>query len=247
LHDSEPVITPSSLQADAVHVNRSGRAVLRGVSFSVDRGEIYALLGGNGAGKSTTLLTFLGLLRTEKGNVRVNGREVGDDPVAARRAMAYLPESAALYDHLDARENLEYLLGIAGSQATAREIATALDEMGLPPSAHSRALAEYSKGMRQKVALALATLRNSEILLLDEPTSGLDPSAIDEFHSLVRRLAGSGKSVLMVTHDLHGACHSADRVGLLRDGRLTHEFRAYPEARINPAMVHQAFTASCPP
>ncbi len=236
----------SSLEAAALSVSRGGRSVLRGVSFAVQPGETYALLGGNGAGKSTTLLTFLGFLRPDSGAARVLGRRVETDIAAARRAIAYLPESAALYDHLDARENLQYLLDLGGSRARGADIERALDEVALPDAARSRRLAEHSKGMRQKVALALALLRDSEVLLLDEPTSGLDPLAIDEFHALVRRLAADGKAVLMVTHDLYGACRSADRIGLLRDGELVHEFVAPTDGHIDMSVVHQVFAGQRP-
>ncbi|MFN7272329.1 MAG: ABC transporter ATP-binding protein [Gammaproteobacteria bacterium] len=220
--------------------------MLRRVSFAVQPGETYALLGGNGAGKSTTLLTFLGFLQPDSGAARVLGRQVETDIAAARRAIAYLPESAALYDHLDARENLQYLLDLGGSRARGADIERALDEVALPDAARSRRLAEHSKGMRQKVALALALLRDSEVLLLDEPTSGLDPLAIDEFHALVRRLAADGKAVLMVTHDLYGACRSADRIGLLRDGELVHEFVAPTDGHIDMSVVHQVFAGQRP-
>lgn len=236
----------SSLEAAALSVSRGGRSVLRRVSFAVQPGETYALLGGNGAGKSTTLLTFLGFLRPDSGAVRVLGRRVETDIAAARRAIAYLPESAALYDHLDARENLQYLLDLGGSRARGADIERALDEVALPDAARSRRLAEHSKGMRQKVALALALLRDSEVLLLDEPTSGLDPLAIDEFHALVRRLAADGKAVLMVTHDLYGACRSADRIGLLRDGELVQEFVAPTDGHIDMSVVHQVFAGQRP-
>jgi ABC-2 type transport system ATP-binding protein len=220
--------------------------VLRRVSFAVQPGETYALLGGNGAGKSTTLLTFLGFLQPDSGAARVLGRRVETDIAAARRAIAYLPESAALYDHLDARENLQYLLDLGGSRARGADIERALAEVALPDAARSRRLAEHSKGMRQKVALALALLRDSEVLLLDEPTSGLDPLAIDEFHALVRRLAADGKAVLMVTHDLYGACRSADRIGLLRDGELVQEFVAPTDGHIDMSVVHQVFAGQRP-
>ena len=236
----------SSLEAAALSVSRGGRSVLRRVSFAVQPGETYALLGGNGAGKSTTLLTFLGFLRPDSGAARVLGRQVETDIAAARRAIAYLPESAALYDHLDARENLQYLLDLGGSRARGADIERALDEVALPDAARSRRLAVHSKGMRQKVALALALLRDSEVLLLDEPTSGLDPLAIDEFHALVRRLAADGKAVLMVTHDLYGACRSADRIGLLRDGELVQEFVAPTDGHIDMSVVHQVFAGQRP-
>ena len=229
------------LEAEALTVARGGRTVLRNVSFAVGQGEIFALLGGNGAGKSTTLLTFLGFLQPVAGTARVLGHEVGANLVTARRAIAYLPESAALYDHLDARENLRYLLELADGEVSEQKIEHALEQVALTAEARGRRLAEYSKGMRQKVALALALLRDSSILLLDEPTSGLDPAAIDEFHLLVRGLADAGKAVLMVTHDLYGACQSADRIGLLRDGVLAYEFTAPQSGRIDTESVHRAF------
>ncbi len=231
------------LQAEGLRVLRSGREVLAKVSFSVASGEVYGLLGGNGAGKSTTLATFLGFLPPAEGRVCVNGREVGSDVPAARRAVAYLPEAASLYEHLDARENLRYFLQLAGAPCSDAAIDAALDRVWLDPEARSRRLGGYSKGMRQKVAIALAILRATDILLLDEPTSGLDPAAIDEFHALVRGLADAGKTILMVTHDVYGACQVADRIGLLRGGRLVAEFAAPPGGRIDTETVHRAFSA----
>ena len=99
----------------------------------------------------------------------------------------------------------------------------------------------YSKGMRQKVAIALAILRQTPVLLLDEPTSGLDPIAIDEFNALVRKLAEQGKTILMVTHDVYGACQVADRIGLLRQGQLVGSFEAKTDGRIETERVHAAF------
>lgn len=233
------------LEAQGLEVRRGGRAVLRGVSFAVAAGEVFGLLGGNGAGKSTTLATCLGFLAPAAGAVQVNGRPVADDVAAARRAMAYLPEAAALYEHLDARENLRYFLQLADAPARGARldhaIEAALDRVALPAAARGRRLADHSKGMRQKVAIALAMLRDSDILLLDEPTSGLDPTAIDEFHALVRALADAGKAVLMVTHDVYGACQVADRIGLLRDGRLVDLFSAPAGGRIDTETVHRAF------
>jgi ABC-2 type transport system ATP-binding protein len=230
-----------ALQAESLSVARGGREVLRGVSFEVRRGEVHALLGGNGAGKSTTLLAFLGFLAPSSGAVRVEGRAVGDDPAAARRRIAYLPETATLYGHLDAHENLGYFLGLAGVARSTAAIDAALDRVALEPAARRRRMDGYSKGMRQKVALALALLREAPILLLDEPTSGLDPVAIDEFNRLVRELAAGGRTVLMVTHDVYGACQVADRIGLMRDGALVGRFEAAAGARIDTAAVHAAF------
>ena len=235
------------LQAEQLRVLRGGREVLSGVSFEVAGGEVYGLLGGNGAGKSTTLSTFLGFLLASGGRVIVNTRDVGSDVAAARRAMAYLPEAAAMYEHLDARENLHYFLQLAGVNRSESEIDAALDRVSLAGDARGLKLRGYSKGMRQKVAIALAILRDTDILLLDEPTSGLDPTAIDEFHDLVRGLAGAGKAILMVTHDVYGACQVADRIGLLRAGKLVDQFAAPAGGRIETETVHRAFSAKTNP
>jgi ABC-2 type transport system ATP-binding protein len=231
------------LQAENLRVLRGGKEVLSGVSFAVARGEVYGLLGGNGAGKSTTLSTFLGFVPAASGRVLVNSIDVCIDVAAARRAMTYLPEAASLYEHLDARENLHYFLQLAGVRSSVADINTALDRVSLSVAARGLKLRTYSKGMRQKVAIALAILRDTDILLLDEPTSGLDPAAIDEFHHLVRGLADAGKTILMVTHDVYGACQVADRIGLLRGGHLVDQFAAPTDGRIDTETVHRAFSA----
>jgi ABC-2 type transport system ATP-binding protein len=229
------------LNAEQLVVSRANKEVLRGVSFSVDAGEIYALLGGNGAGKSTTLLSFLGFLKPASGSITVNGFNVVNNTVEARASMAYLPESASLYEHLNAYENLDYFLKLAHTSVSLDAIDRALDQVALAKHSRVLALQGYSKGMRQKVAIALAILRNTDILLLDEPTSGLDPLAIDEFHALVRGLADSGKTILMVTHDVYGACQVADRIGLLNAGYLVGEFIAPDGGRVDTETVHKAF------
>lgn len=229
------------LQAENLQVVRGGKEILHGISFQVGSGEVYALLGGNGAGKSTTLLSFLGFLAPQAGQVLINGHSVTADVSSARSAIAYLPEAATLYEHLDARENLHYFLQLAGANVSEQAVEQALDRVALNSEARSRRLKGYSKGMRQKVAIALAILRDTDILLLDEPTSGLDPTAIDEFHSLVRSLADAGKAILMVTHDVYGACHVADRIGLLKGGLLVGEFSAEADQPIDTEAVHRAF------
>ncbi len=229
------------LEARELSLIREGNTVLDGVSFTVAAGEIFALLGGNGAGKSSTLLTFLGFLEPSGGQVLVNGISVDSDITTVRDAIAYLPEATSLYGHLNAYENLDYFLDLAGKSAGRVAIDAALDRVALPQEARTRRLQSYSKGMRQKTAIALALLRETPILLLDEPTSGLDPVAIDEFHDLVKALAEGGQTVLMVTHDVYGACQVADRVGLLRHGKLVGSFAAENGKRIDTETVHAAF------
>lgn len=229
-----------ALEANSLSVERSGASVLKDISFNISPGEVYALLGGNGAGKSTTLLTFLGFLDPASGSVSVQGKDVKNDISASRQLIAYLPEAATLYGHLTAYENLKYFLSLAKLKVSDRDLDEVLDKVALQAEARSKRMETYSKGMRQKTAIALAMLRESPILLLDEPTSGLDPVAIDEFNRLVRKLADEGRTVLMVTHDVYGACQVADRVGLLRRGELVGTFDR-SEGAIDTETVHNAF------
>ncbi len=230
------------LAAEQLTVARGGHRVLDGMTFTVAQGDVFALLGGNGAGKSTTLLTFLGFIVPTGGRALVFGQDVQADRAQVHRRSAYLPETASLYAHLSARENLDYFLSLAKTERTAADQEAALDEVGLASSARGQALERYSKGMRQKVAIALAILRETPLLLLDEPTSGLDPVAIDEFNALIQRLAAQGTTTLMVTHDLYGACQVASRIGVMREGALATEFVAEPGQGIALDDVRHAFT-----
>ena len=219
-----------AISVQQLHVTRQGREVLADLNFDVAPGEVFALLGGNGAGKSTTLLTCIGMLKPSKGNVLVCGKSAAEEPEAVRQSLAYLSENASLYEHLSARENLRYFLELAGMKPDAIAIEKALDTVSLQTEARDRRSAGFSKGMRQKVAIALALLRETPVLLLDEPTSGLDPIAVEEFNQLLINLCQRGVAVLMVTHDLFGACEVSSRVGLLRDGRLVKQFEAGRDA-----------------
>lgn len=231
----------SAIVVSDLCVSRDGTKVLQGISFTVEPGSVYALLGGNGAGKSTTLLTLLGFLSPDSGRANVLDEDVSENVSRLRQQIAYLPEAATLYPHLNAYENLSYFLDLAGKGSTKPDLDKVLDEVDLQADARSRHMDNYSKGMRQKVAIALAILRETPVLLLDEPTSGLDPIAIDEFNALVRTLAEQGKTILMVTHDVYGACQVADRIGLLRRGQLVGSFDAQDGKRIDTNLVHAAF------
>ncbi len=204
-------------------VERGGRTVLDALSLSVAAGEIYALLGGNGAGKSTTLSALLGFLKPTSGSMAVAGVDPAANAEGARHKIAYLPENVALYKQLTARENVEYFLALAGETHSSDEIEAAFDAAGLQPEARNRPLGGYSKGMRQKVAIALAVVRQVPVLLLDEPTSGLDPRATADFNALIGTLKDRGTAILMVTHDLLGAADCADRIGFLDRGRIVEE------------------------
>ncbi len=233
--------TNTVLSATNLTVNRGGQQVLNSVNFSVAKGEIFALLGGNGAGKSTTLLTFLGFIKPINGAAEVNGATVHSNVKAVHQQIAYLPEAANLYAHLNAWENLDYFLSLAKVYNSRVAIDAALDTVGLDAEARERRLETYSKGMRQKVGIALAILREAPILFLDEPTSGLDPVAIDEFNAIIEGLAKRGTTVLMVTHDVYGACRVARHIGLLQRGQMVGHFAASGDERISADEVHRMF------
>lgn len=229
------------IKAESLCVAINNTSILKNLSFRVAKGEIYALLGGNGAGKSTTLKTLLGFNTATSGSIYIDEQEVNKSLTHVRRRTAYLPENATLYPHLTARENVEYFLSLAEIKKSPSEINEAFERVSLQNDARDRQLQTFSKGMRQKTAIALALLREAPIFLLDEPTSGLDPVAIDEFNHLVRELASSGATILMVTHDVYGACQVANRIGLLRHGELVGQFEAAKNERINTESVHAAF------
>jgi ABC-2 type transport system ATP-binding protein len=199
------------------------RRVLHGLDLNVAPGEVYALLGPNGAGKTTTLNLILGFLRADAGRIEVAGQPVDTDPLAARAAIAYLPETVMLYAELTAIENLRYFALLGDLRLDDAKARQALTAAGVPEEAQSRRTVGFSKGMRQKVGIAIALARRAALLLLDEPSSGLDPTAAEALSAALRKAATSGLAVLMVTHDLPHARSTADRVGMLAGGRLVFE------------------------
>jgi ABC-2 type transport system ATP-binding protein len=230
--------------ADLV-VKRGERRVLDGLSLSLAAGEIYALLGGNGAGKSTTLFAILGFLERAGGTLQVAGADPAGNPDVVRANLAYLPENVALYDHLSARENVDYFLKLAGTMRPRAEVEAAFENVGLAASAWDARAGSFSKGMRQKTAIALALLRQTPLLLLDEPTSGLDPAAAADFHALLGALSARGVAVLMVTHDLLGAADTASRIGLIQAGRIAQEWTARDGApRFDLNALHAGFAGA---
>jgi ABC-2 type transport system ATP-binding protein len=224
---------------DQVSLDRGNRRVLDQVSLTVSAGEIYALLGGNGAGKSTTLSALLGFLRPASGVLAVAGIDPVSQPDQARARIAYLPENVALYDQLTACENIAYFMALAGAEPDRASMDRALDAAGLQVEARDRRVSGFSKGMRQKVAIAMAVLRDVPVLLLDEPTSGLDPRATADFNALLARLKARGTAILMVTHDLLGAADCADRIGFLASGRIVEEVR--PADGIDVLALHHRY------
>ena len=216
--------SPPVLEARALRKRYGGVAAVDGLDLRVGPAEVYCLLGPNGAGKTTTIHLFLGFIEPTAGSAHVTGLDVAAEPLESKRRLAYVPEQVMLYRNLSGLENLEYFaaLGGRGSPDPAR-LADILVGAGLPPDAVRRRVSEYSKGMRQKVGIAVAMAKEADALLLDEPTSGLDPQASNEFSELLGKLRDNGVAVLMATHDLFRAKETGTRVGIMRHGRLVRE------------------------
>lgn len=232
------------IEIEALTLAYGDHMVLDGLALAVPAGSITALLGGNGAGKSTTLSALLGFARAQSGRIAICGIDPGTDPDGARRRIAYLPENVALYEHLSAVENAEYLLALAGERQDRPAIVDALVAAGLQEGARDRRLGGFSKGMRQKVAIAVALLRQVPVLLLDEPTSGLDPRATADFNALVSAVRDRGTAVLMVTHDLLSAADVADRIGFLEAGRIVEQVEASGPERFDVRALHARFAVA---
>jgi len=204
----------------------NGLTAVDDLSLTVAPSEIFALLGPNGAGKTTTINCFLGFLTPDEGRVTVDGVDVNSDALETKRRLAYIPEQVNLYGHFSGVENLAYFSELAGASHDDAALRRFLSEAGLQADAHDRRVSGYSKGMRQKVGIAMALAKSAKALILDEPTSGLDPSASHEFSALLRRFAMRGAAVLMATHDLFRAKEVATRVGIVRHGKLVHALTA---------------------
>jgi ABC-2 type transport system ATP-binding protein len=192
------------------------------ISFTVRQGEILALLGPNGAGKTTTINCILGFLKPDGGNVNIAGIDPVKDVVKARKQLAYIPEQVALYPKLSGLENLTYMSKVAGVNKTTAQFRQLLEHVNLPDHATNKAVGTYSKGMRQKVGIAIALAKSAKALILDEPTSGLDPLASHEFSQLIQALAKDGVAILMATHDLYRAQEDAHSVAIMNQGQLVH-------------------------
>ncbi|CAH9050219.1 putative ABC transporter ATP-binding protein NosF [Pseudoalteromonas holothuriae] len=206
---------------EAINLSKSfsGKQVLNDLSFKVVQGEIMCLLGANGAGKSTTLNLFLNFLQPDSGQALIDGMDVHSTD-SSKDKLVYLPEQVNLYQEFNAIDNLKYLASLSNLDVSEAQINAALDETGLAPNVRKQLLKSYSKGMRQKVGIAFAIIRQAKVLLLDEPTSGLDPSATLEFIKVIEQLAKKGAAILMVTHDFYCAHTLANKIAIMDNGCL---------------------------
>ncbi len=211
------------LQASNLSKSYANAVALHPLNLTVQAGEIYCLLGANGAGKTTTINLFLNFVQPTSGTATVAGVDVVTHPEESKSRLAYIPENLMLYPNLTGLENLDYFSALARKQYTRDELTTFLSEAGLQSEAHHKRISTYSKGMRQKVGIAIALAKRADALLLDEPTSGLDPKASNEFSELLKKMSQRGVATLMATHDLFRAKETGTHLGIMREGRLVEQ------------------------
>ena len=205
-------------------VKHFDRPAVDGLDLTVQAGEFYALLGPNGAGKTTTLRIVAGLLRPDAGQVSVLGIDALADPIAAKRDVAWVSDEPMIYDKLTPFEFLEFVAGLWSipaelAEARSREL---IGWLGLEPYAHERCQG-FSKGMRQKIALAGALVHEPRLLILDEPLTGLDAGSARQVKDMLAERVRGGVTVILTTHILEVAERLAERIGVIDKGRLIAE------------------------
>ncbi|WP_293864381.1 ABC transporter ATP-binding protein [uncultured Alsobacter sp.] len=215
--------SPPALRIRNLH-KRFDRPAVDGLELTIAAGEFYALLGPNGAGKTTSLRMVAGLLVPDAGSIEVYGIDALADPLAARQVTAWLPDEPMIYDKLTPLEYLEFVAGLWGVPAgeAAREADVLLRGLDLWHARDSRCEG-FSRGMRQKVALAGALIHNPSLLILDEPLTGLDTAVARQVKDILTARAAAGATIILTTHILEVAERLATRIGIIQAGRLIAE------------------------
>ena len=198
-----------------------GLLALDRLDLTVEDGELFCLLGANGAGKTTAINLFLNFIEPSEGQALVDGIDVARFPLKAKERVAYVSENVRLYENFTARQNLDFFAKLGGRTGLARDdYDAALARVGLQDKAFGQKTGLFSKGMRQKLGIAIAIVKDARNILLDEPTSGLDPKAGAEFMVLLRELRTEGRAIFMSTHDIFRAKEAADRIAFMKEGVL---------------------------
>ena len=201
-----------------------GVLALDHLNLEVRPGEVFCLLGANGAGKTTTINLFLNFIPPTTGTCFINGIDVTKDPLEAKKYVAFVSENVMLYGNFTARQNLDFFARLGGRENLDKEdYHQVMRRVSLQEKAFEQRVKNFSKGMRQKLGISIAIIKNAPAILLDEPTSGLDPKAASEFLEILGELKQEGKAILMSTHDIFRAKDIADRVGIMKEGRLVLE------------------------
>jgi ABC-2 type transport system ATP-binding protein len=198
-----------------------GVLALDHVSYTIQPAEVFCLLGANGAGKTTTINILLDFIRPTEGQALINDHDCNRFPLEAKRYVSYVAENVQLYGMFTARQNLRFFAELGGKKGLKnQELDDVMRSVGLPEKALTMRLKNFSKGMRQKLGIAIALIKDPPAIIMDEPTSGLDPKSANEFLDQLRKLRERGKAILMTTHDIFRAKQIADRVGIMKQGRL---------------------------
>jgi len=198
-----------------------GRLAVDHLTFRVEPGEIFCMFGANGAGKTTTINLFLNFIPPTEGTALIEGIDVTKEPLRSKEYVSFVSENVMLYGNFTAIQNLDYFTKLSGKRGlTKADYAAVLRSVGLQEDVFDARSKTYSKGMRQKLGLAIAVIKDAPNILLDEPTSGLDPKSGQEFLNLLINMRDKGKSIFMSTHDIFRAKLIADRVGFMKNGRL---------------------------
>lgn len=209
------------IETDHLRKLYDSKTALHGLTLRVERGEILGFLGPNGAGKSTTVKILAGMLRPSGGRASVAGFDVTEQPLEVKRRIGYVPEAAALYESLSAREYLQLVAALHHQpfDETRRRIGELLEQFDLSDAMDQR-LAEYSKGMKQKVLIASALLHRPEVVFLDEPLTGLDANAALVVKELIRSLAAQGRTIFFCSHVLEVVERICSRIVIIDNGRV---------------------------
>ncbi|HUI30357.1 MAG TPA: ABC transporter ATP-binding protein [Candidatus Acidoferrales bacterium] len=215
----------SMIQAvDLTKRYEDGLLALDHLNIDIKPGQIYCLLGANGAGKTTVINLFFNFIEPTSGSARINGYDCAREPLKTKKYAAYIPENVMLYGNFSARQNLDFFARLTGRDELKKEdYHMVMRQVGLPESSFEKRVKTFSKGMRQKLGIAIAILKQAAALILDEPTSGLDPKAAADFVEQLFKLRNEGRAILMSTHDIFRAKEIADVVGIMKEGVLITE------------------------
>ncbi len=201
-----------------------GVLALDHLNLEVHPGEVYCLLGANGAGKTTTINLFLNFIPPTTGTCYIKETDVTKDPLEAKKYISFVSENVMLYGNFTARQNLDFFAKLGGQMGLSKEdYYQVMRRVSLQETAFEQRVKNFSKGMRQKLGISIAIIKDAPGILLDEPTAGLDPKAAAEFLEILNELKDEGKAILMSTHDIFRAKDIADRVGIMKEGRLVME------------------------
>jgi len=232
------------IQLEKVQKSFNKHLALDDLSLNVNKGEILGLLGANGAGKSTTINLLLGFLKPDAGSVKIDQKDTSTQSSEVRKLIGYIPENVNLYPYLSGLENLDYFCKLADLKYTKKELQDFLNTCGLQEGSHQKKVSGYSKGMRQKVGIAIAYAKKAKVYLLDEPASGLDPVASNELSHLLKKLANEGATILMASHDIFRVREVCHRIGILNQGKLVKELKSEDVSAIELEQLYLNFMSN---